>query len=184
MRETRCAATALLMHGGLGKDTAFVELDVDSDADIILCCDNLNLPAHNLSFLCFAADGPELMLPVDDGSRIFPRCPASTRRVFRARLPACLSGPAFELRMETGAHPMQRWQTKRWSQGEPDGFSKRWRSGLGRAVVLLARGLGLVCAEARRGDMGSGASTLPRAQRQQRDAAVGGACGATASRAP
>ena len=121
-RPTGGAVSARLVLGGLDEETAFVEYDVDCDADIILGYDWLR--AHDL-----AADGPAFTLPVDAGD---PPDFAALAREYADVLadpPPGLPpdrGPAFELRIETGTHPMPRSRPmKRWSQGELDECRKQ-----------------------------------------------------------
>ena len=79
--------------------------------------------------ISFATDGPAFTLPADDGDPPEFAALASEYADVLADPPPGLPpdrGPAFELRIETGTHPMPRSRPmKRWSQGELDECRKQ-----------------------------------------------------------
>ena len=79
--------------------------------------------------ITFAADGPAFTLPPDDSDPPDFAALAGEYADVLAGPPPGLPpdrGPAFELRIETGSHPMPRSRPmKRWSQGELDECRKQ-----------------------------------------------------------
>ena len=93
--------------------------------------------------ISFAEDGPAFTLPADDGDTPeFAALACEYADVPLSDPPPGLPpdhGPAFELSIETGTHPMPRSRPmKRWSQGELD--ECRGKQAARAAAFLLGQG--------------------------------------------
>ncbi len=91
----------------------------------------------------FAVDGPAFVLPAEDGDPLDAAALIAEYVDVLAGPPPGLPpdrGPEFELRIDTGSHPMPRSrQMKRWSQGELDECRKEVACLLDQGWIVPSR---------------------------------------------
>ena len=129
MRSRRSAALALVPP----RDPSAAATAALAEDTLAGLADTGTTLAHGTELLvgpiAFAADGPAFTLPPDAGDPPDFASLAGEYADVLAGPPPGLPpdrGPAFELRIETGAHPMPRSRPmKRWSQGELDECRKQ-----------------------------------------------------------